>query len=210
MPSDMLDLESQAGPGGARTREVLDRALRRLAPRLVRTLQDLVRIPSENIPPGGNEQACQRYVVKELEGLGLTADVYGLEEVEGLRAHPEYWPRREYADRPNVNAVWEGTGGGRSLVLSGHIDTVPADTPVHWTRAPFEGEIEGGRLFGRGAWDMKAGVAMNLTVLRVLREVGARLGGRLIFETVVDEEFGGVNGTLAARLRGYTADGAII
>ena len=57
---------------------------------------------------------------------------------------------------------------------------------------------------------MKAGVAMNLTVLRVLRDVGARLSGRLIFETVVDEEFGGVNGTLAGRLMGFNADAAIV
>jgi acetylornithine deacetylase len=108
-----------------------------------------------------------------------------------------------------VNAVLRGSGG-RSLVLSGHIDTVPADTPVEWSREPFGAGIEDGRLYGRGAWDMKAGVAMNLTVLRVLHELGARTGGDLIFETVVDEEFGGVNGTLAARLRGYTADAAII
>ncbi len=206
----MLDLKSHAASAGAKTHDVLDKALRRLAPTLVRTLQDLVRIPSENLPPAGNELACQQYVVEQLESLGFPVDIYGLDDVEGLRTHPEYWPRREYAGRPNVNAVMEGTGGGRSLVLSGHIDTVPADTPVAWTHGPFEGAIAGGRLFGRGAWDMKAGVAMNLTVLRVLRDVGARLGGRLIFETVVDEEFGGVNGTLAARLRGYTADAAII
>jgi acetylornithine deacetylase len=101
-------------------------------------------------------------------------------------------------------------GGGRSVILSGHIDTVPADTPVEWRHAPFGAAVEGGRLFGRGAWDMKAGVAMNLTVLRAVRQLGLKLNGDLIFETVVDEEFGGVNGTLAARLRGYRADAAVV
>jgi acetylornithine deacetylase len=95
-------------------------------------------------------------------------------------------------------------------VLSGHIDTVPADTPVEWRHAPFGAEIDSGNLFGRGAFDMKAGVAMNLTILAAIRSLGLKLGGDLIFETVVDEEYGGVNGTLAARLRGYTADAAVL
>jgi len=208
----MLDLKSQAlrpVDAGSDVGPILDLTLDRLRPHLLRTLEDLVRIPSENLPPRGNELACQLYVAHELEGLGLSPDVYPLTAVDGLQSHSEYWPSREYADRPNVNAVIPGRGD-RSLVLSGHIDTVPADTPAEWTHDPFGASIEGGRLYGRGAWDMKAGVAMNLTVLRVLRELGASIGGDLIFETVVDEEFGGVNGTLAARLRGYTADAAII
>jgi acetylornithine deacetylase len=141
--------------------------------------------------------------------LGLEPDVYDIDSVAGLTANPEYRPGRHYAHRPNVNARMRGRGG-RSLILSGHIDTVPADTPVEWSRQPFGAEVEGSRLFGRGAWDMKAGVAMNLAVLRAIRELGGRLNGDLIFETVVDEEFGGANGTLAARVRGYHADAAVI
>jgi acetylornithine deacetylase len=208
----MLDVNSPATAADdtlTETSVLLDQTLESMRPYLVRTLADLVRIPSENLPPRGKESACQRYVATELEKLGFVPDVYPLTAVESLRTHPEYWPLREYANRPNVNAVLRGKGG-RSLVLSGHIDTVPADTPVEWTRDPFSASIENGRLYGRGAWDMKAGVAMNLTVMRVLHELGARSNGDLIFETVVDEEFGGVNGTLAGRLRGYTADAAII
>jgi acetylornithine deacetylase len=209
----MLDLKSQAPKpldGAADTGILLDQTFERIHPYLIRTLQELVRIPSENLPPRGNENACQLYVARELESFGLTPDVYPLNAVDSLLTHHEYWPGREYADRPNVNAVLRGRGGGRSLVLAGHIDTVPADTPVEWTHDPFGASIEEGRLYGRGAWDMKAGVAMNLTVMHVLHELVARPRGDLIFETVVDEEFGGVNGTLAARLRGYTADAAII
>jgi acetylornithine deacetylase len=188
---------------------VLDRALDRLRPRLEKTLSDLVRIPSENFPPRGNESACQRYVADTLRGLDLEPDVYEIKDVAGLTEHAEYWPGRDYAGRPNVNARWRGAGG-RSLILSGHIDTVPADTPVEWSVPPFEAQVRDGCLYGRGAWDMKAGVAMNLTVLRALRELGAKLQGDLIFETVVDEEYGGVNGTLAGRVRGYNADAAVI
>jgi acetylornithine deacetylase len=201
---------SNPGVMSAHVAEALDRACADLRPELVRTLQDLVCIPSENLPPGGNERACQVYVAKCIRRCGLQPDLYDLAEVSKLSSHPEYWPGREYSGRPNVNAVLQGSGGGRSLILSGHIDTVPADTPVPWDYPPFGGAIREGRLFGRGAWDMKAGVAMNLTVLRLIAGLGWKLKGNLIFETVVDEEFGGVNGTLAARLRGYQADAAVV
>jgi acetylornithine deacetylase len=187
----------------------LDEVLETLKPYLLGTLRDLVRIPSENLPPTGRECACQAYVADRLRELDLQPDVYDLTEVPELKSHPSYWPGREYARRPNVNAVLRG-GPGRSLILSGHIDTVPVDTPVPWGRAPLEAQEEGGRLYGRGAWDMKAGVAMNLTVMRAVREFAAERQGDLIFETVVDEEFGGANGTLAGRLRGYNADAAVI
>jgi acetylornithine deacetylase len=191
-------------------REDLDEVLETLKPTLLNVLQDLVRIPSENFPPKGNERSCQQYVAGVLRSLGLEPDIYDITDVPSLVSHPEYWPGRQYAGRPNVNAVSKGSGGGRSLILSGHIDTVPADTPVEWTYAPFGAEVRDGRLFGRGAWDMKAGVAINLTVVRAFAALGWRLQGDLIFETVVDEEFGGANGTLAGRLRGYRADAAVI
>jgi acetylornithine deacetylase len=208
MSNESIATAKQSFPtrGGAQLDEVL--AAHRAY--LEDTLRDLVRIPSENLPPEGNEGACQAYVANRLRDYGLEPDVYELGEVQGLTAHPEYFPGRSYAGRPNVNAVWRGAGEGRSLILSGHIDTVPADTPVEWRHPPFAAEVEHGRLFGRGAWDMKAGVAMNLTVLKVIRELGARQAGNLIFESVADEEFGGVNGTLAARVRGYNADAAVI
>ncbi len=205
-------MTNTVGPAlsGGKLGAALDSTLDALRPTLVQTVQELVRIPSENLPPLGNERACQHYVAGALRTLGLEPDVYDIADVAGLRAHPEYWNGRHYAGRPNVNARLKGAGGGRSLILSGHIDTVPADTPVPWKRPPFAAEVHDGRLYGRGAWDMKAGVAMNLTVLRVLARLGWKLRGDLIFETVVDEEFGGANGTLAGRVRGYLADAAVL
>ena len=101
-----------------------------------------------------------------------------------------------------------GTGGGRSLLFSGHVDVVPAHGEgIH----PFwDAELEGGRLYGRGTLDMKGGVACYLHALRCLIECGLTLAGDVIVETTVDEEFGGANGTLACRLRGYNADGAVL
>ena len=71
-------------------------------------------------------------------------------------------------------------------------------------------DLEDGRLYGRGSMDMKGGVACYLHALRCLVESGAELAGDVLVETTVDEEFGGANGTLACRLRGYNADGAVL
>jgi acetylornithine deacetylase len=125
--------------------------------------------------------------------------------VPGIHDHVIFRGGRDYTGRPNVGARKPGTGGGRSLLLSGHIDTVPKGTQP-WTRDPFGGEVENNRLFGRGSNDMKAGVAMNMFVVEALSRLNLSLSGDLLFETVVDEEFGGVNGTLAGRLRGFNAD----
>lgn len=177
--------------------------------RLISLLRDIVRIPSENRAPFGAEEQCQRHVAEVLRRAGWEPVLYTPQDVPGMEQHPLFWPGRHYAGRPNVGAVRRGTGGGRSLVLSGHIDTVPAGS-APWTRAPFGAEVEGNRLYGRGANDMKAGIAANLFVAEALSELGIQLAGDLIFESVVDEEFGGVNGTLAGRLMGFNGDAAII
>ncbi len=177
--------------------------------RLVGIIRDLVRIPSENTPPTGAERACQEYLAAALRKRGFEPVLYDLTEVPGLREHSLYWPGREYKNRPNLGARLKGSGGGRSLVLSGHIDTVPRGTQP-WTREPFGGQLEGNRLYGRGSNDMKCGVGTNLFIVEALADLGLRLAGDLVFESVVDEEFGGVNGTLAGRLRGFNADAAVI
>jgi acetylornithine deacetylase len=177
--------------------------------RLVGIIRDLVRIPSENTPPTGNEEACQQYAAEFLRQQDLNPTLYELSEVSGLREHPLFWPGRDYGRRPNLGARRKGRGGGRSLVLSGHIDTVPRGTQP-WTRDPFGGEVDGNRLYGRGSNDMKGGVGTNLFIAEALHDLGIELLGDLVFETVVDEEFGGVNGTLAGRLKGFSADAAVI
>lgn len=179
------------------------------AGRLVEILQDLVRIPSENTAPTGAERECQNYVAKFLSKIGLDPLVYSMDSVPGLEEHPLYLKGRDYKDRPNVGARLKGTGKGRSLLLSGHIDTVPRGT-TNWTRDAFGAAVEGNRLYGRGSGDMKGGVATNLFVLECLHKLNISLAGDLLFETVIDEEFGGVNGTLAGRLKGFNADAVVL
>lgn len=189
--------------------DLLSEQANRLKSRLVQTITDLVRIPSENTPPHGTELSCQQYLHNRLSEANLEAKLYSLDDVAGLKEHPAFWPDRDYADRPNLSGLWPGTGNGRSLVLSGHIDTVPRGTEA-WTRDPFSAQIEGNRLYGLGSNDMKGGIAAALLAIEALKDCGIKLHGDLSFETVVDEEFGGVNGTLAARLSDQRADAAII
>jgi acetylornithine deacetylase len=177
--------------------------------RVVEIAGDLIRLPSENRAPFGTENECQQYIASFLLNRGYDPLLYTPDQAPGLRSHPLYWPGRSYEDRPNVAARRPGSGGGRSLVLSGHIDTVPAGI-APWQYHAFGGHVEGDRLFGRGANDMKAGIAMHLFVAEALAELGIDLAGDVIFESVVDEEFGGVNGTLAGRLMGFNADAAVI
>jgi acetylornithine deacetylase len=148
-------------------------------------------------------------MAESLAAAGWDPKSYELSDVPGLASHELFWPGRNYTKRPNVVAVRRGTGGGRSLILSGHIDTVPKGT-LPWTRDPFGGAVEGNLLYGRGSNDMKAGVATNLFVAEAVAALKIPLKGDLTVEAVVDEEFGGVNGTLAGRLMGYVADAAVI
>ena len=171
--------------------------------RLIEIVTQLIRMPSENIPPGGSEHDCQVWIAQQL------SDLYFFDQVPGLETHPLCYPGRDYRKRPNLGARRKGSGGGRSLLLSGHIDTVPRGSQ-NWTRDPFGAAIEGNRIFGRGSNDMKAGVATNLFVMECLSELDFERPGDVLFESVVDEEFGGCNGTLAGRLRGYNADAAIL
>jgi acetylornithine deacetylase len=114
-----------------------------------------------------------------------------------------------FADRPNVIGIYRARGNGRSLILNGHIDTVEVGDVSAWSHAPLGGDLTDGRLYGRGACDMKGGIIANLFALRALRLAGLEPAGDVIVESTVSEEDGGA-GALAAVLRGYIADGALI
>lgn len=86
--------------------------------------------------------------------------------------------------RFNVTAVLKGTGGGRSLMLSGHLDTVPA----YDMKDPFSGMIENGRIYGRGACDMKGPLVSMITAMISIKRSGLKLTGDLYFTGVIDEE----------------------
>ena len=181
---------------------------------LVELAQKLVRIPSQNLPPGGEEEPAQLYIQKWLAGIGVQAELIYPDRVEGLCEHELFFrgqgcERRDYAGRPNLAARVKGGGAGRSLILSSHIDTMPAGK-TEWQYDPFGGHVAGGRLYGRGSFDMKAGIAAELMAIKTLRQSGVGLAGDIVFESVVDEEHAGSNGTLANRLTGYGGDAVFI
>ncbi|MCU6712170.1 M20/M25/M40 family metallo-hydrolase [Paenibacillus sp. J5C_2022] len=174
-----------------------------------RLASELVRIPSVNHPPKGNEGDYQRFFAEWMVDAGAIVDSYELSEVAGLTEHRAYMPGRDYENRPNVAGCFFGKGEGRSLLFSGHADTV-YEGDEKWSHSPFSGTVEDGKLYGRGSYDMKGGMAAALMAVKCLSDLGLPVAGKVYIESVVDEEHGGANGSLAARLRGPQADMAII
>lgn len=174
---------------------------------IMECLGALVALETINHASAGNEANGQSFVAATLRSLGCETDVYEIASVPGLLEHPRYWAARPCLGRPNVTAIRRGAGGGKSLLISSHIDTV-GPGPDAWKHDPW-GEIADGNFYGLGAYDMKGGLAASLLTVRALNDLNIALNGDLLVESVVDEEGGGCNGSLAARLK-YNADLAII
>jgi acetylornithine deacetylase len=171
---------------------------------IVQSLQELIRIPSVT----GQEGEIQRFLAHALGESDLDVDVFE-PDVEILRREQGFVePEIPFTGRPNVVGIWRGSGGGRSLVLNGHVDTVPVGPDEKCGEGPYSGSVSDGRVWGRGASDMKSGLAAMTMAIRVLREMGYRPGGDVILQFVVDEERTGL-GTLSCVQRGYVADGGI-
>jgi acetylornithine deacetylase len=175
---------------------------------ILQTLRDIVAIETHNRVFDGGEKPAQLLIAEKLRALNCETEVYELASVPGLLEHPAYVASRPCTNRPNVLGVRKGSGEGTSLLLSSHVDTIGVG-PVAWKHDPFAGEIEDGKFFGLGAYDMKAGIAASLAVVQCLNDLQISLRGDLLIESVVDEEQGGGNGTLAARLK-VNADFAIL
>jgi acetylornithine deacetylase len=174
--------------------------------RLVDDLRALVRIPSIT----GSEERVAEWAAEALRELGLDVELVASDPA-AIRVDPD-WPGQEM-DRTALPVVIgrAGRAGGRRLMLSGHLDVVPPGDPATWTVDPWGAEVRDGRLFGRGACDMKGGVAAILGAVRALRASGDldHLDGELMVVLVPSEEDGG-QGTLAAIRAGATGDLAII
>ncbi len=168
-------------------------------------LQEIVRIPSVT----GNEGEVQAVVAAKMRGLGLEADFWDPDPAQLAPYVDDVGGHESLAGRPNVVGTWKSANKGRSLILNAHIDTVEPGDLANWFHDPYAATIEGGRLYGRGACDMKAGLVTNLFAVAALHRAGLAPHGDVIVESVISEEDGGA-GALASILRGYTADAAII
>jgi acetylornithine deacetylase len=174
--------------------------------RLLADLQAMIRIPSIT----GSEEAVARWAADALRELGLAVETIN-PALGDVRADPD-WPGEEMP-RSSLPVVIGRVGrtGGRRIVLSGHLDVVPPGDLATWTDDPWSAEVRDGMVYGRGACDMKGGVASILAAVRALGAAGEldRLAGELIVALVPSEEDGG-QGTLAAIRAGATGDAAII
>jgi len=168
-------------------------------------LQKLIQQPSVQ----GNEKGVQELVIQKIKELGLEVDVW--DPVYQELSKSEYFvPSRDsYEGSPNVVGVLKGTGGGKSIILNGHIDVVPEGDRTKWKHEPFSGAIEDGKMYGRGTTDMKGGNMALILAMEAVIKSGIKLKGDVIFHSVIEEESGGA-GTLATLLRKYKADAAII
>lgn len=157
----------------------------------------------------GEEFNAQAIVLEKLRQFQMEVDVYEPSIIQ-LKQHPYFVSDRDnFAESPNIVARKRGSGGGKSIILNGHIDVVPEGNLEKWHTHPFLAVEKDGKVFGRGASDMKGGTTALLLAIEAIEACGITLKGDLIFQSVTDEENGGA-GTLSAILRGYKADAALI
>ena len=185
---------------------VLD-AIGDLQPKMLGLLDDLVRMPS--ISGTDAENDAQAFVAEVLGRSGFDVDHWRI-DLDELRDDPEF-PGMEVERSEAWGLVGRrpGTGDGASLMLNGHIDVVPIGDPGAWSTAPFEAEVRGGDLHGRGSCDMKAGLVAALWATEAIRTAGVSLRGDLLMASVQGEEDGGL-GTFATLRRGWRADACVI
>lgn len=171
---------------------------------LILALRELVAIESWN----GNETPAQELMARWMTEAGLSVDRWEIDQ-ESLVGHPGYFTEIPRDSPQGLVGTLEGDGDGPSLILNGHVDVVPPGDTSLWSHPPFEAVEKDGRVFGRGALDMKGPLLAALFALRAIQSGGIRLRGKVFFESVVGEEDGGM-GTLATLLRGYKAHGAVV
>lgn len=159
---------------------------------------------------GGNELNGQEIIISKFKELNLDIEIFEPEN-ERLIKYVESSLGHDYKNRPNVVGVLKGSDNKNfsSIILNGHIDTMPFDNIDKWFSHPLSPKIIENKLYGRGACDMKGGLAALILAVETLIKCNCDLKGDVILESVVDEEGGG-NGTLACVDKGYKADLAVV
>jgi len=198
------DDERERMCGMASVKECAQEAVAKNRDELIQLVMDLVRHPSTK----GNELSAQTFFADKLRELGAEVDMFE-PDLERLRQHPGFvTDRTSFAGSPVIGSVLKGAGGGKSMILCGHMDVVdPGDGA--WTYGPFSPRYLDGKVYGRGACDMKGGIACNYMAVKSLRDAGIRLKGDVKILTTIDEEVGNC-GMLALTEKGYSADGALV
>ncbi|WP_079909433.1 acetylornithine deacetylase [Paenibacillus sp. 32352] len=176
--------------------QVLEALIRQVEERqkeLVQLASQLIRYKTP-APPARNTEEAQQFIAQFLELHGFTVDQWEV-----------------YPGDPNVVGIKQGQASDqfKSLILNGHVDVAEVSADESWETSPFEPIVKDGVLIGRGASDMKGGLAGALFAIQLLDETGIKLPGDLMFQSVIGEEVGEA-GTLQCCKRGYQADFAVV
>lgn len=154
-----------------------------------------------------DEERLQRLLAARLRSIGAEVDLWEPPETgSGNRFIPDHL---DFRGRPQLLARQRGDAGGRTLLLNGHIDAVDVEPRERWSSDPFVAEVRDGLLYGRGAADMKGGIAAQLVALECLRRAGARTTGEVLFSAVTDEESSGA-GAWTTIEHGLKADAGVV
>ena len=172
---------------------------------LIALLRALVAVPSVT----GDEEAVQNLVEQEFGKRDLTIDRWEATEQEIAPYFEHVGEQERYEGRPNLVGIRSGSGGGRSILLNAHMDTVENGDLNLWSHDPLAGELVGDVLYGRGSCDMKCGLVSFLGAIDALESAGVKLRGDVKVNTTVGEEDGGL-GALSTVLRGHRADAVLI
>lgn len=154
-----------------------------------------------------DEAALQARLARRLEAAGATVELTE-PDATPLHGHPMMPHGFTFAGRPQLVARFAGGGDGRSLLLNGHVDVVDVEPRSAWSVDPFDAVVREGLVWGRGACDMKGGVAAMVLAAESLAEADVALAGDLIVNTVTEEESTGAGGLVSARR--LTADAAVV
>jgi succinyl-diaminopimelate desuccinylase len=178
-------------PFSASETDKLLRAIESRQDELVALTVDLIRFPTVN-PPGESYRPCAEYLGDRLKRRGFAITYV---RAEGTPGDCEKYPRI------NVVGRREGEGKGPCVHFNGHLDVV--QTGAGWTLDPFAGLVKDGKVFGRGACDMKGGLAAAVIAVETLLDSGVKLPGALEISGTVDEESGGYGGVAFLAERGW-------
>ncbi len=174
---------------------------------MLKCLAELVTIPS--VTGTAAESQAQHWFAGQMRESSFETDLWSIDLAETTADRDFPGMEVERSEAWGLAGTW-GNPEGPTLVLNGHIDVVPAGDLRQWHDGEaFSGRVAEGKLYGRGACDMKAGLVSNLYAVKAIQAAGIKLKGQVLLQSVVGEEDGGL-GTFATLRRGYRGDAAII
>lgn len=188
------------------TLEIIEKTIYKNQDKLIKLIQDVVRIESLS----GNSLNVQKYLEEYLNNMGLETQLIKVEP----KKLEEYFAFEDdgfpYDKRYSLIGKSKGQGGeGKSLILNGHIDVVPVGNLAEWIDSPFSGNVDNGKIYGRGSLDMKGGLCTGIFALEILKEIGFNHNQDIYINSVCGEETGGC-GALTTIDTKIKSDGCII